>query len=154
MTGCKPSLNLTRCLSAGVCILLSTAVFAPPAAAQMSSAGCGTANLIAGKMPSSWQDAHGDVRLVTDGKVATEGAQWDTTSVVEFLDTPAGSLTYDLGVVRSVSAFLLQADANDTYKVFGATEDTPSSYKLLTEVDSVVNVGHGLRTRPVRIEPT
>ena len=71
-----------------------------------------------------------------------------------FLDTPAGTLTYDLGVVRSVSAFLLQADANDSYKVFGATENTPSSYKLLTEVESVVNVGHGLRTRPVRIDPT
>ena len=40
------------------------------------------------------------------------------------------------------------------YKIFGATEDSPSAYKLLVEVDSVVNVGHGLRTRPVRIDPT
>ena len=56
--------------------------------------------------------------------------------------------------MRSVSAFLLQADANDSYKVFGATENTPSSFKLLTEIDSVVNQGHGLRMRPVRIEPT
>jgi hypothetical protein len=129
-------------------------LLAGPAAAQMSSAECGTENLIAGKMPAAWQDAHGDARLVTDGKVATEGAQWDTTSVVEFLDTPAGTLTYDLGVVRSVSAFLLQADANDSYKVFGATENTPSSFKLLTEIESVVNEGHGLRKRAVRIEPT
>ena len=92
---------------------------------------------------------------MTDGKVATEGAQWDATSGRRCSSTrPAGSLTYDLGVVRSVSAFLLQADANDSYKVFGATENTPSSFKLLTEIDSVVNVGHGLRTRPVRIEPT
>src|SRR5512144_1639781 len=115
MTGCKPPLNLTRSMSAAVCTLLLTAVCARPATAQMSSAECGTENLIAGRMPSGQQDAHGDVRLVTDGKVATEGAQWDTTSVVEFLDTPAGTLTYDLGVVRSVSAFLLQADANDSY---------------------------------------
>ena len=112
MPGCKPLLNLARPFAAAACTFLLTAAFAHPAAAQMSSAECGTENLIAGKMPVGQQDAHGDARLVTDGKVATEGAQWDTTSVVEFLDTPAGTLTYDLGVVRSVSAFLLQADAN------------------------------------------
>jgi len=139
---------------AGAFTLLLPLLLARPAAGQMSSAECGTENLIAGRMPSAQQDAHGDVRLVTDGKIATEGAQWDTTSVVEFLDTPAGSLTYDLGVVRSVSAVLLQADANDSYKLFGATENTPSSFRLLTEIDSVVAQGHGLRMRPVRIEPT
>jgi hypothetical protein len=154
MPGYKPPSLLTRSLTAGLFTLLLPLLLVRPAAAQMSSAECGTENLIAGRMPSGQQDAHGDVRLVTDGRVATEGAQWDTTSVVEFLDTPAGSLTYDLGVVRSVSAFLLQADANDSYKVFGATENTPSSFKLLTEIDSVVNLGHGLRVRPVRIEPT
>jgi hypothetical protein len=153
MPGCKP-LTARLSLLAGAFTLLLPLLFARPAAGQMSSAECGTDNLIAGRLPSAQQDAHGDARLVTDGKIATEGAQWDTTSVVEFLDTPAGSLTYDLGVVRSVSAFLLQADANDSYKVFGATENTPSSFKLLTEIDSVVAQGHGLRMRPVRIEPT
>ena len=127
---------------------------AHPAAAQVSSAECGTDNLIANRMPSGRQDAHGDFRLVTDGKAAPEGAQWDAPGTGVFLDTPAGTLTYDLGIVRSVSAFVLQADANDSYKVFGAIEDTPSAYKLLTEIESVVNVGHGLRTRPVRIDPT
>jgi hypothetical protein len=127
---------------------------AAPAAAQMSSAECGTDNLIANKMPSSRADAHGDFRLVTDGKAAPEGAQWDAPGTGVFLDTPAGTLTYDLGIVRSVSSFVLQADANDSYKVFGALEDTPSAYKLLTEIEAVVNVGHGLRTRPVRIDPT
>jgi hypothetical protein len=155
MPGYEPPSLPSRSLLAGVfTLLLPLLLLERPAAAQMSSAECGTSNLIAGRVPSAQQDTHGDVRLVTDGKVATEGAQWDTTTVVEFLDTPAGSLTYDLGVVRSVSAFLLQADANDSYKVFGATENTPSSFKLLTEIDSVVNLGHGLRTRPVRIEPT
>jgi len=134
--------------------LFVSALLARPAAAQISSAECGPQNLLAGRMPSARQDIHGDQRLATDGKVAPEGAQWDSPAVSVFLDTPAGSITYDLGVVRSVSAFLLQADANDTYKIFGAVEDTPSSYKLLTEVDSVVNVGHGLRIRPVRIDPT
>ncbi|HXU03928.1 MAG TPA: hypothetical protein VN903_23360, partial [Polyangia bacterium] len=108
-----------------------------PAAAQMSSAECGTENLLAGRMPIATQDARGDSRLVTDGKIATEGAQWDTPTVVEFLETAAGSLTYDLGVVRSVSAFLLQADANDSYKVYGATENTPSSFRLRTAIGSM-----------------
>jgi hypothetical protein len=155
MTGCKSPTSLTRALLAGVCtFVFSFLVGARPASAQMSSAECNADNLIANKMPSGRQDSHGDFRLVTDGKAAPEGAQWDAPGTGVFLDTPAGSLTYDLGTVRSVSAFLLQADANDTYKIFGAIEDTPSSYKLLTEVDSVVNIGHGLRTRPVQIPPT
>ena len=139
---------------AGVFTLVLPLAVARPAAAQMSSAECGTDNLIANRMPSAQQDVHGDFRLATDSKAAPEGAQWDAPGTGIFLDTPAGTLTYDLGVVRSVSAFLLQADANDSYKVFGATENTPSAFKLLTEIESVVNVGHGLRTRPVRIDPT
>ena len=105
-------------------------------------------------MPSARADSHGDLRLATDGRAAPEGAQWDAPGTGVFLDTPAGTLTYDLGIVRSVSSFVLQADANDSYKIFGALEDNPSAYKLLVEVEAVVNVGHGLRTRPVRIEPT
>ena len=154
MPGCKPLSKLTRPLLAGVFTLVLPLLFARPAGAQMSSAECGTDNLIANRLPSAQQDMHGDVRLATDNKAAPEGAQWDAPGTGIFLDTPAGTVTYDLGVVRSVSAFLLQADANDSYKVFGATENTPSAFKLLTEIESVVNVGHGLRTRPVRIDPT
>jgi hypothetical protein len=135
-----------------VVLLLSLAAVAP-ASAQMSSAECNADNLLANRQPSNRQDVHGDAHLVTDGRAAPEGAQWDAPGTGMFLDTPAGTLTYDLGIVRSVSSFLLQADANDTYKIFGAIDDNPSSYKLLTEVDSVVNLGHGLRTRPVRVDP-
>src|SRR5262245_55133889 len=73
-----------------------------PASAQgmMSSAACGTDNLLSGRMPSGRQDTHGDFRLVTDGKAAPEGAQWDAPGTGVFLDTPAGSITYDLGIVR------------------------------------------------------
>jgi len=106
--------------------LLSFAA-AAPAAAQMSSAECNSDNLLANRLPSARQDVHGEPRLVTDGKAAPEGAQWDAPGTGMFLDTPAGTLTYDLGIVRSVSAFLVQADANDTYKIFGAVEDTPSA---------------------------
>jgi hypothetical protein len=148
MVGYKSLAKLTGPLLAGFLLCAAS-----PVTAQMSSAECGTDNLLSNRLPSGRQDVHGDLRLATDGKAAPEGAQWDAPVGV-FLDTPAGSLTYDLGIVRSVSTFLLQADANDSYKIFGALEDTPSAYKLLTEVESVVNVGHGLRTRPVRIEAT
>ena len=63
-----------------------------------------------------------------------------------------GSVTYDLGQPTSVSAFYVQADANDTYKIFGSLDGTPNSYKLLVEVDTVQ--GHGLRGRTVNINPT
>ncbi len=71
------------------------------------------------------------------------------------LETPAGSLTYDLGSVRPVSSFLLQADANDTYKIFGAEENKPEAFKLLVEIDNVVaSQGHGFRTRTATIDAT
>ena len=118
-----------------------------------SSSSCSTENLVAHKLPIARQDMRGDPRLPTDGQAAPEGAQWDAP-VGMFFDTAAGSLTWDLGEVHMVSAFTIQADANDTYKIFGAQTDTPSAYKLLIEVESVVNIGHGLRTRAVTIDPT
>jgi len=39
--------------------LLLPLLLSRPAAAQMSSALCGTENLIAGRMPAGQQDAHG-----------------------------------------------------------------------------------------------
>ncbi|HLK92150.1 MAG TPA: hypothetical protein VKZ18_19815, partial [Polyangia bacterium] len=46
-------------------------------------------------------------------------------------------------------------DANDTYKIFGATENKPEAYKLLVEIDNVVSSqGHGFRTRTATIDAT
>src|SRR5450755_259042 len=141
-------------------ILILTAVGAGvgprPAAAQalVSSSECTTENLLARRLPVSRQDARGEMRLATDGSAAPEGAQWDAPVVV-ILETPAGSITYDLGSVRPVSSFLLQADANDTYKIFGADVNKPEAFKLLVEVDNVVaSQGHGFRTRTVTIDAT
>jgi hypothetical protein len=138
-----------------VALALSTALAAAGSASAqgLSSAACGTENLLAGRLPSGRQDMRGDLRLPTDGNVAPEGAQWDAPVGV-FFDTAAASITWDLGEVRPVTAFMIQADANDTYKIFGAENDSPQAYKLLVEVDSVVNIGHGLRTRTVTIDPT
>jgi hypothetical protein len=123
-------------------------------ALQSSSSECTTDNLIARKVPVWRQDIRGDLNLPTDNAAAPEGAQWDAPVGV-ILETPAGSLTYDLGSVRPVSSFLLQADANDTYKIFGADVNKPEAFKLLVEIDNVVaSQGHGYRTRTATIDAT
>ena len=119
----------------------------------VAAAPCGAENLLAGKRPTASAGIKGDVGQLTDGTVGPEGAQWDSPVTVTLEDTHA-SLTYDLGEVRSVSAIVMQADANDTYKVMGSVDGSPASYKLLVELPNVVNSGHGLRTRANQIPPT
>jgi hypothetical protein len=123
---------------------------AVPAAASepMFTPDCTTDNLLARKAPAQRQDLRGNFALVTDEAVAPEGAQWDSPVAILF-DTPAGSVTYDLGQPTPVSAFYVQADANDIYKIFGSNDGTPGSFKLLVEIDTVN--GHGLRGRNVTI---
>ncbi len=93
------------------------------AAEALFTPDCTTDNLLARKAPSQRQDLRGNFWLVTDEAVAPEGAQWDSPVAI-VLDTPAGSVTYDLGQPTSVSAFYVQADANDTYKIFGSLDGT------------------------------
>jgi len=121
------------------------------AAEALFTPDCSTDNLLARKPPAQRQDLRGNFWLVTDESVAPEGAQWDSPVAI-VLDTPAASVTYDLGQPTSVSAFYVQADANDTYKIFGSLDGTPSSFKMLAEVDTVQ--GHGLRGRTLNISPT
>jgi hypothetical protein len=56
-------------------------------------------------------------------------------------------VTYDLGQPTPLSAFMVQADANDSYKIFGSLDGSASSFKVLGEIDTVS--GHGLRTRTI-----
>jgi hypothetical protein len=119
------------------------------AAAPASAAPCGTENVLAGKKPHLASDIKGNVALITDGNVGPEGAQWDAPVGVTF-DQPAAAVTYDLGEARSISAVVVQADANDVYKISGSLDGAPSSYKPLGELANVVmSKGHGLRTRAV-----
>ncbi|HXU05142.1 MAG TPA: hypothetical protein VN903_29475 [Polyangia bacterium] len=112
-----------------------------------AAAACGTENLLTGKKPSASQAIKGDLGLVTDGNVAPEGADWNSPVGV-VMENANSSVTYDLGETRDVSAVVVQADANDTYKVMGSVDGSPASYKLLVELANVVSTtGHGLRTR-------
>ena len=143
---------MTKLLSAVACLgAMAAAVPSARAAEALFTPDCSTDNLLARKQPAQRQDLRGNFWLVTDEAVAPEGAQWDSPVAI-VLDTPAGSVTYDLGQPTSVSAFYVQADANDTYKIFGSLDGTPSSFKVLGEVEIVQ--GHGLRGRTVTINPT
>jgi hypothetical protein len=143
-----------RALPLGVCVYSwfwsGAAGAQAPVPASMLSSACGQENLLAGKAPWQWQDLRGNAALVTDGAVAPEGAQWDAPVAV-VLDTAAGSLTFDLGKPTPISALFVQADANDTYKIQGSLDGTPGSYKLLVDVDNVLDRGHGLRSRSMQI---
>src|SRR5882724_6461792 len=139
--------------ASGVVVLAASLMGAAPARASepLFTPDCTTDNLLARKPPAQRQDLRGNFWLLTDESVAPEGAQWDSPVAV-LLDTPAGSVTYDLGQPTSLSAFYVQADANDIYKIFGSNEGTVGSFKMLAEVDTVN--GHGLRGRTVNISPT
>ena len=76
---------------------------------------------------------------------------WDGPAAIK-LEGTAGSLSYDLGKPTPVSAFILQADANDTYKVSGSSDG--KTFNLLVQAANLVDRGHGMRTRAMQIEPT
>jgi len=114
--------------------------------------GCAADNVLAGLSPWAWQDVQGPAALVTDGAVAPEGAEWNAPVGV-VLTTPAGSLTFDLGKATTIAALFVQADANDAYKIEGSADGAPGTFKLLADVDNVLERGHGLRSRSIQIPP-
>jgi hypothetical protein len=113
---------------------------------------CDDRNLLAGRLPSQWQDIRGRLASLTDEAIAPEGAQWDAPVGV-VLDTAAASVTYDLSRPTAISAVYVQADVNDTYQIQGSLDGTPGSFTQLVEIDSVPERGHGLRARSVRLPP-
>jgi hypothetical protein len=141
----RPLLTPTLTLLAAATAVLS---FAAPALAEPD---CGTDNLLAGKQPQASQDLKGDTKRITDGIAAPEGSAWDAPITVT-LTSGAGFITYDLGELRTVSAVVMQGDANDVYKVTGSADGSAGSFKQLVEVPNVVGTGHGLRTRAVKFD--
>ena len=107
---------------------------------------CPEGNLLAGKLPVTWQEARRELRLLTDETIAPEGAMWDAPPAVIF-DTGAATVTWDLGAVTNLRSFAIQADANDTYSVWGSMDG--KDYKVLGQIDPVPN--HGLRMRVLNV---
>ncbi len=130
--------------------LLALVLFAPSSVmAQDNASGepaCPAGNLLAGKLPYAWQEIRNDLKLMTDETLAQEGAVWDAP-LAAILETGASTVTWDLGQVINVRALSIQADANDTYDVWGSVDG--KDYKLMGQIDPAT--GHGLRNRTLEL---
>ena len=117
---------------------------APPARAQNQSPApvCPEGNLLAHRKPMLWQETRRDLGLLTDEQIVPEGSTWDAQPAVLF-DTGASTVTWDLGAVTTIRSFAIQADANDTYTVWGSVDG--KDFKAFGQIDPVPN--HGLRMR-------
>ena len=130
-------------------LLVFSALVQPQAHAGENSSvvpACPAGNLLAGKLPIAWQEIARDRAMLTDETVAPEGAVWDAALAALF-ETGASTATWDLGEVVSVRSLAIQADANDTYNIWGSLDG--KDYKLMGQIDPVT--GHGLRMRTLDV---
>lgn len=113
---------------------------------------CGSDNLLAGKVAKAPAGIAGDPAVLTDSAVASEGAPWDAAPGVRL---PADTaFLFDLGAPRSLSAFYLQGDANDTYVLSVSLEAGDAGFRRVGEFGSVLDEqGHGLRSRALEVAP-
>jgi len=132
-------------------VAVGTCVAALAHAPARADDSCTSANLLAGLAPSASTSVRRNAALVTDGTVAVEGSAWNAESAI-VLDVETSSVTYDLGTARSLGAAYAQADANDTYELFGSEDGHEGSYRRLATLPNVVAKGHGLRGRTVKFE--
>lgn len=132
-------------------VLGATSIFAAPALGEPAVAPCDDRNLLAGLAPSDHQNLGGELSRVTDEVVDVEGATWDAVTSVTF--TGSGSITFDFGEARSLSAVFIQADGNDVYRLAGSLDGTPGSFRAIGELASVAERGHGLRGRTLQFDP-
>ena len=134
-------------------LLLSVWLWLLPSRSALADAadGCPTASYLAGKLPLERSRSGSQAAVVTDDEIARAGTAWDDPSAL--IIEPGGSLTFDLGEPRRVSALFLQADANDTYRVRGSLTGAPGSFELIADFPDVSSQGHGLRPRTLQIDP-
>lgn len=125
-------------------VALAAALLGSPAFAQQSSASCPPGNLLARARLAQWLDIDKAANLLVDDAVVAEGAVWNVPQAVIF-QTNAASVTYDLGALYPVAAVYLQGDANDTYSF--KVSDDGKDFREVWAVPSVVNIGHGMRSR-------
>ncbi|HVT07313.1 MAG TPA: SAM-dependent methyltransferase [Polyangia bacterium] len=124
----------------------------PAYAADADAAACNSDDLLAGRAPVSQDRVTGNARLATDGNVVPEGALWDGPAMMQL--ESGGSVTWDLGRVRSIAAIVGQADANDTYVISASPDGKAGTFVNIAQLANVVDAGPGMRTRALRIAPT
>jgi spermidine synthase len=128
---------------------------APPASSDpepaAASTNCDASDLLSGAYPFEQLSLRGDVKRVTDSEIGSEGSPWDAEVAITFVGP--GSVTYDLGQPRTVRAVFLQADANDTYQIYGSLDGKGGTYRAIAEVPNAFARGHGLRSRAIEFDP-
>ena len=93
--------------------------------------------------PVSAFELVGDSKLLTDGSVANEGAEWDAFPAAR-IESSAGIVTFDLERPTELHTAWIQADANDTYAIFGSLDGNSfSKIGVLPRVEGQL----GLRSR-------
>lgn len=131
--------------------LVALSASGAPAPVPATPAPCDDRNVLGRLRPSEQQNVGGELGRVTDEELDAEGATWDAATAVTFVGS--GSITFDLGGARSLSAVFIQADANDVYRLTGSLDGTPGSFKPLGELAAVSERGHGLRARTLQFAP-
>lgn len=129
--------------------LCLAAATAPTAAATEV---CDAANLLAGKRPlaASVNPAPAPVAfagVATDGRLAPEGAPWDSPAALLLSPTQA-QLIWDLGFATEVRALVLQADGNDRFELSSSLDG--SSFEPLGQIGASPDLS-GLRSRPLSV---
>jgi hypothetical protein len=129
-------------------LLLSLANVSAAQPLSSPAPGCPAGNLMSrARVFQSTSDIRGGLWRVTDGVVAPEGAVWDAAPAV-VLDTGAASITWDLGALVTVRAAWVQADANDSYTLWGSVDG--AAFTDLGRVEVADGV-HGLRGRKLSL---
>ncbi len=139
-------LNPGRVLRAFCALFLSLIALGAVEARAEGVPACPTGNLLAGRRPAAWVETRRELGVLTDEAVVPEGAAWDSGPAM-ILDKPASSVTFDLGEPTIVTALVVQADANDSYVVWGSRDG--NTYQELGHVPVVPD--HGLRTRTLEL---
>ncbi len=123
------------------CLWLFVFLLALPSSLQAEEA---STNLLTNARIISHSRTGENIAVLTDGLVTPEGAEWKNEHSLVFDDT-FGQVTFDLGSPFPVALLVIQADANDTYRLeLSADGDLYTT----THARSLVGVD-GLRTREI-----
>ncbi len=121
--------------------------FGSPLFASGAAGVCGVDDLLAGRMATGLSEAGRTPALLTDRRVLPEGAAWDTGAAV--LLTAEDRPTFDLDAPLPLRSLLIQADANDAYRLEGSLDGT--DFEPIAEVPKLAHLD-GLRTRAIRLD--
>lgn len=141
-----PNRRTSTCLPLALLLAL---VSGAPLVASAGAGICGTDDLLAGRLATGLPGAGRTPALLTDRRVLPEGAPWTSDAAVPL--THRDRLTFDLEEPLPLRSLLLQADANDAYRLEGSLDG--ANFAPLARIPKLSGVD-GLRTRAIRLDGT